>query len=125
MKGSDTYDKVCNQKDRMGHFINPIKLSQLPSWKKQSSNHWNSHPSSERKSLEKSIEKLKFPSSRENSNEGLMTKSNSCSTRPENPPLSSPSSCISSSHLASPTLAAAAAIAAPREKSSLLQSAIS
>ena len=125
MKGSDTYDNLCKQKDRMGHFINPIKLSQLPSWKNKASNQWNSHPSSERKSLEKSIEKLKFPSSRESSNEGLMTKSNSCSTRPENPPLSSSSSCISSSHLASPTLAAAAAIAAPREKNSLLQSTMS
>ena len=125
MKGLDTYDKLSNKRDKMGHFINPIKLSQLPSWKKTSSNQWNSHSSSERKSLEKSIEKLKFPSSRESSNDCSTSKSNSCSTRPENPPssLSSSSSSISSSHLASPALAAAAAIAASRETTSLLQSA--
>ena len=118
---SDTYDKITSQK------LNPIKLSQLPSWRKQSSNQLTSHPNSERKSLERSIEKLKFPSSRDSSSDNVASKSNSCSTRPENPPLSlsSSSSSISSSHLASPALAAAAAIAAPREIPSLSKSTMS
>ena len=109
IRGNEDSHKLGTLREKLDHFINPLKIGNLSSLKQSSSNHWGSHPTSERKSLEKSIEKLKFPSSRENSNEGSITKSNLCSIRPENSPsLSS----VSSSHLTSPTLAAAAAIAA-------------
>ena len=120
IKGNDDIHKLGNLKEKLDHFINPLK--HLPPLKQSSSNNWGSHLSSDRKSLEKSIEKLKFPNSRENCNEGSITKSNPCSIRPENPPSSSS---VSSSHLSSPTLAAAAAIAASSGANNSLNSSIS
>ena len=107
---SETNYKLAGLKEKLENRISPLKINNLSSLK-QSSNPWGSQSHS--KSLEQSIEKLKFPNSKDNSN--------SCSTRPENPP----SSTISSSHLTSPALAAAAAIATPTVANICLPSAIS